>query len=96
MQSLSQLYYLHGIGYEYTKYTGEHVIFDESTRMQALSCCGVDTQDTDAINQLNFALDAGTWLNLFPDTFDRYDGTSSFFVSVSFCCCWKRKLGECN
>ena len=68
MQSLSQLYYLHGIGYEYTKYTGEHVIFDESTRMQALSCCGVDTQDTDAINQLNFALDAGTWLNLLPHT----------------------------
>ena len=25
-----------------------------------------------------------TWLNLFPDTFDRFDGTSSFFVSVCF------------
>lgn len=24
-----------------------------------------------------------TWLKLFPDTFDREDGTSSFFVSVS-------------
>lgn len=23
-----------------------------------------------------------TWLKLFPDTFDREDGTSSFFVSV--------------
>lgn len=23
-----------------------------------------------------------TWLKLFPETFDRYDGTSSFFVSV--------------
>lgn len=23
-----------------------------------------------------------TWLKLFPDTFDRADGTSSFFVSV--------------
>ncbi|MCQ8880373.1 4-alpha-glucanotransferase [Pseudoalteromonas shioyasakiensis] len=68
MQSLSQLYYLHGIGYEYTKYTGEHVIFDESTRKQALSCCGIDTQDEDAIKQLNFALDAGTWLNLLPQT----------------------------
>ncbi|WP_233999070.1 hypothetical protein [Pseudoalteromonas sp. T1lg122] len=68
MQSLSQLYYLHGIGYEYTKYTGEHVIFDESTRRQALSCCGIDTQDADAIKQLNFALDAGTWLNLLPHT----------------------------
>ena len=25
-----------------------------------------------------------TWLKLFPNTFDRYDGTTSFFVSVSF------------
>lgn len=25
-----------------------------------------------------------TWLKLFPDTFDRQDGTSSFFVSVCF------------
>lgn len=24
-----------------------------------------------------------TWLKLFPETFDRVDGTSSFFVSVS-------------
>lgn len=24
-----------------------------------------------------------TWLKLFPDTFSRFDGTSSFFVSVS-------------
>lgn len=24
-----------------------------------------------------------TWLKLFPDTFDRADGTSSFFVAVS-------------
>jgi ethanolaminephosphotransferase len=24
-----------------------------------------------------------TWLKLFPNTFDRSDGTSSFFVSVS-------------
>lgn len=23
-----------------------------------------------------------TWLKLFPDTFDRFDGTTSFFVSV--------------
>jgi ethanolaminephosphotransferase len=25
-----------------------------------------------------------TWLNLFPGMFDRYDGTSSFFVSVCY------------
>ncbi len=68
MQSLSQLYYLYGIGYEYTKYTGEHVIFEENTRRQALSCCGIDTANSDQINQLNFALDAGTWLTLLPQT----------------------------
>lgn len=28
-----------------------------------------------------------TWLRLFPETFERYDGTSSFFVSVSGTCC---------
>jgi ethanolaminephosphotransferase len=27
-----------------------------------------------------------TWLKLFPDIFDRADGTSSFFVAVSTCC----------
>ena len=26
-----------------------------------------------------------TWLKLFPDTFDRVDGTTSFFVSVREC-----------
>jgi ethanolaminephosphotransferase len=29
-----------------------------------------------------------TWLKLFPDTFDRHDGTSSFFVSV--CHIWSK------
>jgi ethanolaminephosphotransferase len=28
-----------------------------------------------------------TWLKLFPNTFERADGTSSFFVSVSHKCC---------
>lgn len=31
-----------------------------------------------------------TWLKLFPDTFSRVDGTSSFFVSVSGCAFRKR------
>lgn len=32
-----------------------------------------------------------TWLKLFPETFDRQDGTTSFFVSVRFlgtACCF--------
>ncbi|EEA18857.1 transferase (Gpi7), putative [Talaromyces marneffei ATCC 18224] len=44
-------------------------------------------QDT-IITQLKYGLPGkmlmygdDTWLNLFPDTFDRFDGTSSFFVS---------------
>lgn len=33
-----------------------------------------------------------TWLKLFPDTFDRADGTSSFFVSV----CSSLRSSHCN
>lgn len=35
-----------------------------------------------------------TWLKLFPDTFDRADGTSSFFVAVCIflCHCFSSKL----
>ena len=66
MDALSQLFYLHGIGYEYTKYTGEHVVFSEQTRKLALQCCGVDTSDTGLIEQLNYQFDAATWLTLAP------------------------------
>ena len=34
-----------------------------------------------------------TWLKLFPDTFLRVDGTSSFFVSVS-CCSFRKCIVE--
>ncbi len=33
-----------------------------------------------------------TWLKLFPDTFSRIDGTSSFFVSVSCCPFWRCRV----
>lgn len=66
MDALSQLFYLHGIGYEYTKYTGEHVIFSEGTRKSALQCCGIDTSNTAQITQLNYQLDAATWLTPVP------------------------------
>ena len=67
MESLSQLFYLHGIGYEYTKYTGEHVVFSDATRSAALSCCGVDVTDHAQISHLNISLDANKWLQLVPD-----------------------------
>ncbi|WP_404343887.1 4-alpha-glucanotransferase [Pseudoalteromonas mariniglutinosa] len=68
MESLAQLYYLHGIGYEYTKYTGEQVFFSEQTRSQALQCCGIDVTNEETIAALNFALDAETWMQLVPAT----------------------------
>ena len=60
--------------------------FAESDTSSTLS-----TQDT-WLAQLK-AKDAGkmvmygddTWLKLFPNFFDRADGTSSFFVAVSYC-----------
>ena len=66
MESLSQLFYLHGIGYEYTKYDGEHVVFSNATRSAALSCCGVDVTDQAQIDHLNILLDANKWLQLVP------------------------------
>jgi 4-alpha-glucanotransferase len=67
MEALSQLFYLHGIGYEYTKYTGEHVFFSEDTRKRALQCCEIDTEDEASIAQLNYQLDAATWLQFVPE-----------------------------
>ncbi|MDO6465301.1 4-alpha-glucanotransferase [Pseudoalteromonas carrageenovora] len=64
MDAISQLFYLHGIGYEFTKYTGEQVFFSEDTRKRALQCCGVDTNNEAQIAQLNYDLDASNWLGL--------------------------------
>ncbi|MDN3379869.1 MULTISPECIES: 4-alpha-glucanotransferase [unclassified Pseudoalteromonas] len=66
MESLSQLFYLHGIGYEYTKYTGEQIFFGQDTRCAALRACGIDTADSSQIAHLNIALDAAKWLQLVP------------------------------
>lgn len=37
-----------------------------------------------------------TWLKLFPDTFDRHDGTSSFFVAVSLACTLRNHVVALN
>lgn len=66
MDLLSQLFYLHGIGYEYTKYTGEQVFFEHDTRSAALRCCGVDTENLQQIEHLNISLDAAKWLEYVP------------------------------
>ncbi|MEI8626286.1 4-alpha-glucanotransferase [Pseudoalteromonas sp. B137] len=66
MDALSQLFYLHGIGFEFTKYTGEQVFFSEDTRKRALQCCGVDTNNEAEITQLTYDLDASLWLDLVP------------------------------
>ncbi|NUZ10107.1 4-alpha-glucanotransferase [Pseudoalteromonas sp. McH1-7] len=62
MDHIAQLLYLYGIGYEYHKYTGDHVIFDHQTRLSALKECGVNTDDIDEVNALNFTLDIAKWL----------------------------------
>ncbi|QPB85246.1 4-alpha-glucanotransferase [Pseudoalteromonas rubra] len=64
MQGLEQLFYLHGIGFDYTKYNGEHVYFDHATRVNALRCCGINTEDSSDIAELNFALDIKCWLDV--------------------------------
>jgi 4-alpha-glucanotransferase len=67
MDALSQLFYLSGVGYEYTKYTGEQVFFSEQTRKNALRCCEIDTQNEANVAKLNCELDGATWLNLVPE-----------------------------
>jgi 4-alpha-glucanotransferase len=64
MQGLEQLFYLHGIGYDYTKYNGEHVYFDHQTRLSALRSCGVNTENSSHIDGMNFELDIKPWLNV--------------------------------
>ncbi|KZN61162.1 hypothetical protein N473_22735 [Pseudoalteromonas luteoviolacea CPMOR-1] len=61
MQGLQQLFYLHGIGFDFVKYDGEHVIFDNITRQAALECCGVNPHDPQTIENLNFELDIAPW-----------------------------------
>ncbi|KZN48059.1 4-alpha-glucanotransferase [Pseudoalteromonas luteoviolacea] len=67
MDGLQQLYYLHGIGYDYTKYDGEYVVFDEITRKRAIACCGIDTSDDNCINALNFELDVAPWMQMLEE-----------------------------
>ncbi|MBQ4846801.1 4-alpha-glucanotransferase [Pseudoalteromonas sp. MMG005] len=67
MSGLQQLFYLHGVGYDYVKYTGEHVIFDQNTRSQALQACGIDTNDEQIIAELNYQLDVVQWQSVVPE-----------------------------
>ncbi|MBQ4810677.1 4-alpha-glucanotransferase [Pseudoalteromonas luteoviolacea] len=67
MEGLQQLYYLHGIGYDYTKYDGEYVVFDDVTRKRALACCGIDTNNESHINSLNFELDVAPWMQMLDE-----------------------------
>lgn len=61
MEGLQQLLYLHGVGYDYVKYTGEHVVFDHQTREQALRACGIDTHDERRIEEKIYQLDIAQW-----------------------------------
>lgn len=67
MKGLQQLFYLHGVGYDYIKYTGEHVVFDQHTREAALQACGIDTDDERIIEKLNYELDVEQWRLVVPE-----------------------------
>ncbi|TMP31742.1 4-alpha-glucanotransferase [Pseudoalteromonas rubra] len=86
MQGLDQLFYLHGIGYDYTKYNGEHVYFDHQTRLSALRCCGVNTENGAQVDELNFNLDVMPWLNVVEEVTlaDANSGKFSLKVPESF------------
>ncbi|MBQ4835081.1 4-alpha-glucanotransferase [Pseudoalteromonas luteoviolacea] len=61
MTGLQQLYYLHGVGFDFVKYDGSYVVFDEVTRQTAIECCGVDPQNLHEVEQINFELDIAPW-----------------------------------
>ncbi|MCF2906836.1 4-alpha-glucanotransferase [Pseudoalteromonas sp. DL2-H2.2] len=82
MQGLEQLFYLHGIGFDYTKYNGEHVYFDHATRVDALRCCGVDTDDESHIAELNFLLDVKPWLEVVDEVVLAEAETGCFSLKV--------------
>jgi 4-alpha-glucanotransferase len=64
MKGLQQLFYLHGIGYDYVKYNGEHVVFDHEARSQALAACGIDINDENLIEEKIYQLDIAQWLSV--------------------------------
>ncbi|TMP39446.1 4-alpha-glucanotransferase [Pseudoalteromonas rubra] len=82
MQGLEQLFYLHGIGYDYTKYNGEHVYFDYQTRLSALRCCGINTDDGSRIDGLNFELDIKPWLNVVEEVTLADAGSGAFTLKI--------------
>ncbi|KZN46247.1 4-alpha-glucanotransferase [Pseudoalteromonas luteoviolacea] len=83
MEGLQQLYYLHGIGYDFVKYDGEHVVFDALTRQTAIECCGIEPNDQHAVDRLNFELDIAPWTRVVePVTLSDSD-SGSFVIKVS-------------
>ena len=64
MDKISQLFYLHGIGYEYTNFNGEHVIFNENIRYSALSACGIDGFDNAKVSEKILEIDVKPWLQV--------------------------------
>ncbi|CCQ10916.1 4-alpha-glucanotransferase (amylomaltase) [Pseudoalteromonas luteoviolacea B = ATCC 29581] len=66
MDRVEQAMYLHGVGNEFIKYTGEHVVFSHETRLKALECCEVAVDDASAIERHNFELDIASWVNGVP------------------------------
>lgn len=62
MNLMEQAMYLHGVGYEYTKYTGEAVVFPFEVRKQALLLAGLDVNSVLALQKHNHEIDVQPWL----------------------------------
>ncbi|MEI5637455.1 MULTISPECIES: 4-alpha-glucanotransferase [unclassified Pseudoalteromonas] len=64
MDKLAQLLYLYGVGYEFQDYNGHHHTFEQQTRQQVLSECGINWQDENVLTELNYQLDIAKWQQL--------------------------------
>ena len=81
MTELEQAFYLHGIGLEYTGYTGEKVVFSESIRAAILST--MTELNPAHILEQNYQLDVAPWFNLLPETVFSASWLQSFEVKLS-------------
>lgn len=64
MNLMEQAMYLHGVGYEYTKYTGELVVFPYEVRKRALVLAGVNIDSEEALHSHNHAIDVQPWCDV--------------------------------
>ncbi|MBU2893400.1 4-alpha-glucanotransferase [Colwellia sp. D2M02] len=82
MDSVNQLLYLQGIGYDYRNYQGQQVFFNDHERLAALSACGYDINDDDAILDGALELDVKPWLQLIAAQLWVKDSQPCFTIKI--------------